>query len=215
MNDSNPVEFTVTTNPLPSGWLDQDIGYDGQPGSSTYSNGVFTIVGGGNAPENAVHFDYRVLSGDGTIIARVASVSNNGWGGVMMRDGLNSGDSSIFLCGCNGANFLWSRSVSGGSLTQIGGQQGGFPYWVKLVRTGTDFVGYISPDGVSWTPVGGTVPISMSQSIYVGLWGTGNGGIGSVDVVLVGSPRNTASLICLFFAATRPCRAPVRILRYV
>jgi RHS repeat-associated protein len=211
MNDSNPVEFTVTTNPLPSGWLDQDIGYDGQPGSSTYSNGVFTIVGGGNSPENAVHFDYRVLSGDGTIIARVASVSNNGWGGVMMRDGLNSGDSSIFLCGCNGANLLWSRSVSGGSLTQISGQQGGLPYWVKLVRTGTDFVGYISADGVSWTPVGGSVPISMSQSIYVGLWGTGNGGTVTFDDVSLSTQANPAPVISSLSATTGPVGTQVII----
>ena len=36
MNDSNPVYFTVTANPLPPGWLDKDIGQVGVIGSATH-----------------------------------------------------------------------------------------------------------------------------------------------------------------------------------
>src|SRR4029077_17831687 len=32
MNDSNPVTFTVTSQPLPAGWLDQDVGQVGVAG---------------------------------------------------------------------------------------------------------------------------------------------------------------------------------------
>src|SRR5260370_9218558 len=37
MNDSNAVDFTVTSTPLPLGWLDQDIGEVGAAGSAGYA----------------------------------------------------------------------------------------------------------------------------------------------------------------------------------
>jgi len=43
MVKTNAVAFTVTSNPLPAGWLDQDIGDVGLAGSATYANGVFTV----------------------------------------------------------------------------------------------------------------------------------------------------------------------------
>ena len=45
MNNSNPVYFTVTAQPLTSSWLDQDVGTVGVAGSATYSGGVFIING--------------------------------------------------------------------------------------------------------------------------------------------------------------------------
>ena len=47
MNDSNPVVFTVTSQPLPTSWLDQDVGTVGVTGSATYASGVFTVKGSG------------------------------------------------------------------------------------------------------------------------------------------------------------------------
>jgi RHS repeat-associated protein len=212
MNNSNPVEFTVTSNPLPPGWLDQDVGYVGQVGSSTYSNGVFSITAGGNGDINqdGYHFDYRVLSGDATIIARVNG--NSGWPGIMMRESLSSGAKSIYLRGSNGA-LLLSRNISGGSIAQVPGGTAG--NWVKLVRTGTDFVGYSSPDGVNWTVVGGTVPISMAQSIYVGLAMTsvnvGNSYTATFDNVSVSSSTNPAPVITSLSATTGPVGTQVII----
>ena len=45
MNDSNPIEFTVTSQPLPMLWLDQDIGLAGVTGSASYANGTYTVQG--------------------------------------------------------------------------------------------------------------------------------------------------------------------------
>ncbi|MGB2668088.1 MAG: IPT/TIG domain-containing protein, partial [Candidatus Acidiferrum sp.] len=47
MNDSNPIEFTVTSQPLPMLWLDQDIGLAGVTGSASYANGTYTVQGAG------------------------------------------------------------------------------------------------------------------------------------------------------------------------
>src|SRR3989442_4598136 len=47
MNDSNAVRFTVTSQPLPVSWLDQDVGSVGVAGSANYANGTFTLAGDG------------------------------------------------------------------------------------------------------------------------------------------------------------------------
>jgi len=98
-NASNPVTFTVTTQPLPAGWLDQDVGQVGVVGSATYSNGTFTVSGAGTSvwsTADGFHFVYQPLSGDGTIVARVASVSPSSTGGVMIRETLNANAAEVF-----------------------------------------------------------------------------------------------------------------------
>jgi hypothetical protein len=46
-NDSNYVYFTVTSQPLPVGWLDADVGQIGTRGNASFSNGTFTVSGSG------------------------------------------------------------------------------------------------------------------------------------------------------------------------
>jgi hypothetical protein len=43
------------------------------------------------------------------------------------------------------------------------------PYWVKLVRSGSTFTGFASPDGVNWAQVGASQSINMAPNVYVGL----------------------------------------------
>src|SRR5439155_25187843 len=42
------------------------------------------------------------------------------------------------------------------------------PYWVKLVREGSKFSGYVSSNGTTWTLVN-LVNVSMGTNVYVGL----------------------------------------------
>ncbi len=42
------------------------------------------------------------------------------------------------------------------------------PYWIKLVRSGSTFTGYASPDGAAWTFVG-SATFTMPSSLFVGL----------------------------------------------
>lgn len=44
-----------------------------------------------------------------------------------------------------------------------------YPYWVKLVRTGSTFTAYNSPDGSTWTQVSTPTNISMAQNALIGL----------------------------------------------
>src|SRR5208282_5475049 len=178
MDDSNAVIFTVTANPLPSGWLDADIGAVSMAGTATFSGGEFTInqAGGSinNGSSDGLHFAYQRLSGDGTIIARIVSAptvaSYPPHAGVMIRESLNPTSTDAYM-NFYSANLEFSyRPTTGGSPGGTLGLSGaGTPYWVKLVRSGSTFSGYYSSNGVDWVQVGSSQTINMAQSVYVGL----------------------------------------------
>jgi len=103
MNDSNAVRFTVTAQPLPVSWLDQDVGLVGLAGSASYANGTFTVAGAGqgtfSTSSDGLHFVYQPLSGDGTMVARVVSLQgiSGAQAGSMIREKLNPGANHIYM----------------------------------------------------------------------------------------------------------------------
>jgi RHS repeat-associated protein len=174
MNDSNYIDFTVTTQPLPTGWLDQDIGLVGIAGNATYNSGTFTVNAAGQgvfSTADEIHFVYQSLSGDGTIVARVVSLtgSSSPPAGVMIRDSLSAGSTSAFVAYRTSTGYLVIRTTQDASSTYQTIASATLPYWVKLVRSGNTFTGYTGPDGVNWTQVGTTQTISMAQNVYIGL----------------------------------------------
>jgi regulation of enolase protein 1 (concanavalin A-like superfamily) len=117
-------------------------------------------------------FVYRQLTGDGAIVARVASVQYaDAWskGGVMMRESLAAGSRHAFavVSAANGIAFQRRPSTNGGTLHS--GVTGiGPPAWVRLQRKGSTFTAARSADGVTWTSLGSET-ISMPATLYVGL----------------------------------------------
>src|SRR6267142_3045725 len=176
MNDSNAVEFTVTTQPLPSSWLDQDVGTVGTSGSASYPTGTFTVAGSGqglNANADGLHFVYQPLSGDGTIVARLASLQGSvAQAGVMIRETLDPGATLVSEIYNRYFSYfmLYERPTTGASISaQNGAYSTTLPYWLKLVRSGSTFTGYTSTDGVNWVQSGTSVTVSMAQNVYIGL----------------------------------------------
>ena len=184
-NNSNPVYFEVTSQPLPMPWLDQDVGAVGPVGSATYSNGTYTVQAGGTdvySTADGMHFVYQPLSGDGTIVARVVSLVGGGnypKAGVMIRETLGADATNAYMFDLNyyiyGSNVQFSdRTATGGSTNQTSTSGYARPVWVKLVRSGNTFTGYVSTDGVNWTQFGTSQTINMTTSVYVGLSVTSN-----------------------------------------
>ena len=176
MNSSNPITFTVTSQPLPSGWLDREIGQLGVTGSASFTNGVFTLNASGQwiySTADGMHFVYQPVSGDATIVARVLSVqggSVNNQAGVMIRETLDPGSSNAFAEYEGGLIYFFQRASSGGSTSyQSINVSVSLPYWVKLVRSGNNFSSYSSVDGMNWTQVGTTQAIPMAANVYIGL----------------------------------------------
>ena len=228
MNDSNAVEFTVTSTPLPSLWLDQDIGEVGVAGSAGYANGVFTVkgagcgvyinCGGGGAPApDGLHFVYQPLSGDGTIVARVVGRSSqSSQVGLMIRETMDATAKSVFVAGYSSSAYAYYRILSGGTASYAGGQASGNPpYWVKLVRIGNGVDVYQSPDAASWTPIEGTIETNMAQNVYIGLGVSGSSlsvlSTATFDNVSVSSTTTPAPVITGLSTTTGPIGSQVVI----
>jgi RHS repeat-associated protein len=177
MNDSNPIFFTITSQPLATPWLDQDVGQVGLAGSATFASGVFTVQGAGNgvypgSTSDGDHFVYQPLSGDGTIIARVVSLQgSSAEAGAMIRETLNPAATYGYTFFTNASSSLLFdyRTTTGGSTSGTGQGSLSLPYWVKLVRSGSTFAAYRSTDGATWTQTGSTQTITMAQNVYIGL----------------------------------------------
>jgi phospholipase/lecithinase/hemolysin len=164
------------TGPVPSPWLEQDIGAVGVAGGGTYStNGTFRVSGSGSDiwdTADAFHYVYQPLIGNSTIIARVTAVQNSdGYAKacVMFRESLAANARNVleFMTPSLGAGFQF-RTVTNGTTTYTQGTNGLPPYWIKLERFGNAFNGYTSPDGTNWT-LNGAVTNAMASTLYCGL----------------------------------------------
>jgi hypothetical protein len=174
---SNGASFTVTgAAGLPSPWLATDIGSPAVAGSATFASGTFTVTGAGAdvwGTADQFQFAYRTLTGDGEILAQVASLQNNTstWAkaGVMMRETLTAGARNAFVAVtlANGLTFQRRVATDGTSVATAGGA-GAAPYWVRLVRSGATFSAYRSTTGSTWTLIGSET-IGMGATVYVGL----------------------------------------------
>jgi len=173
-------------------WTEQGVtelslwfrGYSGSVGSFVEGPvGTYTMTGSGadiwnvNGIEaDQFHFAYKMLTGSGSIIARVDSVENtNGWAkaGVMIRESLNPDSAHAFACvtPSNGVASQGRPSTGGASFNT---NQTGItaPYWVKLERSMSGlFTVSHSANGSSWQQVTGATAenIAMGSNVYIGL----------------------------------------------
>jgi len=176
---SRTNDTTIVPKPLASGlpapWLSQDVGSTGLPGSSTNLNGVFTVAGAGAdiwGTTDAFQFVYTPLSGDGQILARVATEQNTDTyakAGVMMRESTAAGSTDVILdVRPDGGLEFMLRPSTGALTTFIAGGTQATPAWLKLVRSGATVTAYASASGTTWWVVG-TTTVSMAATISAGL----------------------------------------------
>jgi len=121
---------------------------------------------------DAFHYAYRTLSGDGTITARVASLSGvEAWTkvGVMMRGSTSAGSAQAFMIVSKGKGLAFQRRTSDGAIsTNTSGGAGAAPRWVRLTRAGNTITASVSSTGTSWTTVASDTFV-MPSSVLVGL----------------------------------------------
>ncbi|MDB6018478.1 MAG: glucose/sorbosone dehydrogenase domain protein, partial [Pedosphaera sp.] len=160
---------------IPQPWTQQDVGSVGHPGDASYDGVIFTVRGSGVDIANTAdsfHFVYQPMTGDGQIVAHVLSVGavdNGARSGVMFRESLagNSKNEFMSLAAASGA-ILGNRSTTGGSTFSSTATSVTPPYWVKLVRSGNSYSGYISANGLNWTFIQ-TDNYAMATNLYAGL----------------------------------------------
>jgi hypothetical protein len=180
-------QFTTTWKPysgssggggsLPAGWTDADIGSVGLAGSASYSSGTFSVTGSGAdifSTADAFNYAYQSVSGNQTIVARVASENGSqayAKAGVMFRSSTsaNAVEASVLLTPANGV-ALEVRPASGATSINVSGWIKSVlpPQWLKLVRSGSAFSGYYSANGSTWTLIA-TTNVTMSTTETAGL----------------------------------------------
>ena len=152
---------------LPPGWSDADIGSPGLAGSAGYTNGLWTVTGGGSDIWNTAdqfNFCSTNFSGNGTMITLVTSLQNSdpgsGWSkaGIMFRNDYTAGSANVSIVATagQGISFQW-RSTAGGSSSN--GQHSGIttPVWLELVCSNGTYTGSYSMNGSTWVQVGSQI----------------------------------------------------------
>ena len=191
------VEHTLTKQ---RDWTEEGVtnlslwfrGYPASVGSFVEGPaGTYTMTGSGVDIWNQAdefHFASKVLTGPGSIIARVESVEQtDAWakGGVMIRETLDAGSkfAAVYITPTNadgtptnGCRFQArtetdEAATSDSSVATTEQMAIIAPYWVKLERdVAGNFRGYYSVNGSTWTSLAwNPQSISMSSNVYVGL----------------------------------------------
>ena len=179
------VELTLS---YPRDWTEEGVSelsiwFRGRPGSvgSFVEDpvGTYTMTASGADIWNMVdefHFAYKILTGPGSIIARVESVQNtHDWAkaGVMIRETLEAGSKHAFACITSG-NGVASQGRTATDGTSFDTNETGItaPHWVKLERDAAgNFTVSHSANGTTWQSVASALPmnIPMTSNVYVGL----------------------------------------------
>jgi uncharacterized repeat protein (TIGR03806 family) len=160
---------------LPPGWVHGDIGSPGVPGDAGYANGRFNLVASGADiwdKADDCHFAGTPLTGDGQITAHIVSMQyTDPWAkaGVMFRENFSAGSKDAMMIITAGGDSVYQRRVkTDGRTWNTDGPAVNVSCWVRLVRTGDMFTGYVSTNGTDWQRVD-SIAVPMGRTIYVGL----------------------------------------------
>jgi hypothetical protein len=139
--------------------------------------GTYTLTGSGVDiwdESDQFHYAYKTLTGPGSIVAKVESISNtNAWAkaGVMIRETLDPGSrhAMMIVSASSGISFQRRFDTDGASSdTTTGGIAA--PYWVKIERDlAGNFTAYSSTNGTTWQIQGQPEPFQMASNAYIGL----------------------------------------------
>lgn len=192
VGQSVPVVVTVTDNSgntssctsqisvsgLPSGWSQNANGVGCAAGNDidyNASNSTWTATSTNcyyTPPytSDAAAFAQYYLCGNGSITAQVTGISGTslGWAGVVMRESNAPGAKKAQLT-TNMSNFSrreFRTTTNGTAFPQQFPSQN--RRWLRIVRSGNQFVMYVSPNGVNWA-FAGTQNIQMNSCIEIGL----------------------------------------------
>ena len=103
---------------LPSGWSSRDIGIVGTRGQALNRGGAFVLRGAGTSVgerSDSFQFAYRLLRGDGEIVARVSNVggASPAAAGVMLRESLLATSRFVYIrAGAAAAAFQQRGAVT-------------------------------------------------------------------------------------------------------
>ncbi|MFI0723097.1 ABC transporter permease subunit [Streptomyces sp. NPDC021224] len=179
------------------------VGLLGAAGSSIVCNGPdggacdhTALTGpGGVEVRDALTFVHRPLTGDGSVTARITSLTGqyapeghagpgSGGGGlasgvqpwakagVIVKDGTKPGSAyaAVALTGAHGVRMQYDFTHDTAGLP--GKVTADSPRWLRLTRSGGTLTGYDSTDGIHWTRIGTARPAGLPATVQIGLFTT-------------------------------------------
>ncbi|MCG5214061.1 ABC transporter permease subunit [Streptosporangium soli] len=154
------------------------------------------LVGpGGEAVDDKFYFVHRPLAGDGSITARLTSMTGQirkpdvtpgqrnvvpgvvPWAkaGVMIKESTKQGSAyaAMMMTGEHGVRMQhnFTHDVAG----RPGGVSRQSPRWLRLTRAGDTLTGYESADGTNWTQIGTATLAGLPQTVQIGMFATSPG----------------------------------------
>jgi hypothetical protein len=167
----------ITVGGLPCGWSQQPNGVNIPNGNNISYNANTSVWNAASTnsfyaspfTSDQLAFAQYNLCGNGSITALVTSISGGlGWAGVTMRESNAAGAKKAqLMTNLSAFSRREFRTTTGGSAFP---QQ--FPsqnrYWLRITRTGSQFVMSISPNGTNWYPAGAQ-NITMTNCVELGL----------------------------------------------
>ncbi|MEQ1861915.1 MAG: autotransporter-associated beta strand repeat-containing protein, partial [Chthoniobacteraceae bacterium] len=166
----------IAVSAAPAAWSSGNIGSPTTAGSLTQDHGTFLMAGAGTdigGTADQCRWTAQALSGDGEIIARVASMdftNVDAKAGVMMRqaDTDTAPYAFAFVTPGNGVAFHYRATDGAAAAVNAAVNWVAAPCWLRLVRTGSNFNAYHATDnnGVAgaWQPIGTTQAVTFTTS---------------------------------------------------
>jgi len=179
LNQADFVNANVVSVPYP--WSTYEVGAVSSAGAATYDDATGTFFVGGDGSNiwgtaDSFRAVTQGLIGDSQLTARVVSEDSTrafAKAGLTMSTDSSAGAARVILdVKPDGGIEFMARATAGGSMAFIGGSTVTFPAWLRLTRTGDQFVGEVSMDETSWTTVG-TVSVAIP---HTDIFGTIRGG---------------------------------------
>jgi len=155
--------------------------------------GTYTITASGAdiwGQSDEFHFAYKTLSGQGSMIAKVVSITdthNSAKAAVMIRDTL-APDSKYWMAAVTPGSGVIAdyRAETGENVQGVESQPDiTAPYWVKVERNlAGNFTAYSSANGSTWQKLGVAELIPMGSNVHIGLALTAHNASATCEAVI-------------------------------
>lgn len=188
------------THPIPSPWQHAEVG-SRMGDAHVNTEGRFVLLNQGrdiHGTSDTFHFLYQTATGDCEVAAFVVAVQNpgrNGRYGVMFREGgeaaLTAGAPHVQTSlRPDGRVCFTYRASENAPCMEVAGRMT-VPAWVKLVRRGNRFTGYVSANGLDWRRVHeATCPLGPVTAAGAVFCSSDDGGMGAgvFEAIGIGKP---------------------------
>jgi hypothetical protein len=185
-----------------------DVGNPSSAGSAKAMPGGIAVIGGGKdiwGTADEFHFTYQKQAGDFDVAVRVKSLTAPqlyARAGIMAREDLSADSRHVFFLvfpdnrprhnNTSAYEFQYRDTKGGGSKgiyppAQDSGATPLFPVefpnaWLRLKRTGNEFLAFVSSDGKNWKKYS-SYSLDLPQSVYLGLAATSHTPDATIDAV--------------------------------